>query len=150
VVRFLVALLLAVSAAIAILPAAADEADRIAVIKKVGGAAFVIDKDRKEAAQIGRALQQSDIIETGDDGSVGMTFKDNTTVSVGPHTRLALDEFVFAPEQEKYSFVTEMARGSMTYFSGTIAKLSPDSISVITPAGTLGIRGTRFALKIGN
>ena len=78
---------------------------------------------------------------------VGVTFKDNTTISVGPDTKLAVDEFVFAPEQERYGMKTRMLQGTMYYVSGTIAKLAPESVSVTTPVGTIGIRGTRFLVK---
>jgi hypothetical protein len=99
-------------------------------------------------AAVGTPVHQDDVIETGADGSVGVTFKDNTTMSIGPDTKLAVDEFVYAPEQEKYGFRTRMVQGTLFYVSGTIAKLAPEAVSVATPVGTIGIRGTRFLVKV--
>ena len=93
-------------------------------------------------------MHQDDVVETGADGAVGITFKDNTTISVGPDTKMALDEFVFAPEQEKYGFKAHMLQGTLYYVSGTIAKLAPESVSMSTPIGTIGIRGTRYLVKL--
>jgi len=41
-----------------------------------------------------------------------------------------------------------MVKGTFVYLSGVIAKLSPESIKLETPVGTIAIRGTRFAAKI--
>jgi hypothetical protein len=127
------------------LPAAA--AETVGLVKTVAGAAFVVTGANRVAAAIGTPVHRDDVIETGGDGAVGVTFKDNTTISVGPDTKLAVDEFVFAPEQERYGMKTRMLQGTMYYVSGTIAKLAPESVSVTTPVGTIGIRGTRFLVK---
>jgi hypothetical protein len=126
----------------------AGATDTIGLVKTVGGTATVVTGSTRVAAAIGTPVHQDDVIETGADGAVGVTFKDNTTMSIGPDTKLVLDEFVFAPEQEKYGFRTRMVQGTLYYVSGTIAKLSPDAVSVATPVGTIGIRGTRFLVKV--
>jgi hypothetical protein len=41
-----------------------------------------------------------------------------------------------------------MARGAMVYVSGKIAQFSPGSVSVETPVGVLGLRGTEFAVAL--
>jgi len=126
---------------------AADEAV-IATVKTVQGTAAVNSAGTKVPAVLGARLHKNDVIETGADGAVGVTFKDNSMISIGPGTSLALDEFVFAPAEEKYSFITRMARGTMFYVSGVMAKLAPGAVSVVTPVGTIGIRGTRFLVKL--
>jgi hypothetical protein len=127
------------------LPASA--AETVGLVKTVEGAAFVVTGAERLPAAIGTPVHQADVIETGADGAVGLTFKDNTTISVGPDTKLAIDEFVYAPEQDRYGMKTRMLQGTMYYVSGTIAKLAPDAVSVATPVGTIGIRGTRFLVK---
>src|SRR5664279_842928 len=39
----------------------------------------------------------NDNVRTGADGSVGIIFKDNTRISLGPNSRLDLKKFVFKP-----------------------------------------------------
>ena len=118
------------------------------MIKTVSGAAFVVHEGKREPAAVGRGLVRDVVLVTGAGGAIGVSFRDYATVSIGPETQLALDDFVFAPEREQYSFVTKMTRGTMAFVSGTISKLSPESVSVKTPVGTIGVRGTRFLVKL--
>ena len=37
----------------------------------------------------------------------------------------------------------------MAYLSGRIAKLAPEKARFDTPVASIGIRGTRFAVKVG-
>ena len=39
-------------------------------------------------------------------------------------------------------------KGTLNYVSGVIARLRPDAVSVDTPTGTIGVRGTQFVAKI--
>jgi hypothetical protein len=41
-----------------------------------------------------------------------------------------------------------MVQGTAVYISGIIAKLSPQSVRFETPNATIGIRGTRFLVKV--
>jgi hypothetical protein len=132
---------------LAAMPAAAFAAETVGVVKTVEGTATVVSGADRQTIAIGTPIHQDDVIETGKDGSVGVTFKDNTTISLGPDTSLAIDEFVFAPEQDRLGMKTRMLQGTMYYVSGTIAKLAPDAVKVATPVGTIGIRGTRFLVK---
>jgi hypothetical protein len=127
---------------------AATAAETVGLVKTTEGGAFVLSDGTRVPAAIGTAIHQNDTIETTADGSVGVTFKDNTTVSVGPGTSLVVDEFVFSPEQDRYAMKTRMLSGTMYYVSGTIAKLAPEAVSVATPVGTIGIRGTRFLVNL--
>jgi hypothetical protein len=36
----------------------------------------------------------------------------------------------------------------MMMTSGTIAKLAPEKVSVVTKTGTIGVRGTRFVVSV--
>jgi hypothetical protein len=137
----------AVAALLAAVPLGAFAADTVGVVKTVEGSATVVSGSDRQAIAIGTPIRQDDVIETGKDGAVGVTFKDNTTISLGPDTSLAIDEFVFAPEQDRLAMKTRMLQGTMYYVSGTIAKLAPDAVKVTTPVGTIGIRGTRFLVK---
>ncbi len=140
-------LLIGLSAAPAI-TAAQEKA--IGIVKQVNGQAFIIRKDERIDCKIGDEIFQHDILETNNAGSMGVTLKDNTRLSLGPKSRLSLNEFVFNPKQEEFSFVTTIIRGTLVYISGIMSKLSPESVSIKTPTATVGIRGTRLVIKIGD
>lgn len=132
----------------ALLLAAPAWAGSVGTIKTVTGEAHVQRGGQNVTAAPGLALEQSDAIVTGNDGSVGLTLRDNTTLSVGPRTSMGLDEFDFEPAAGSMKLVTSVARGTMMMTSGTIAKLAPEKVSVVTKSGTIGVRGTRFVVSV--
>ena len=66
----------------------------------------------------------------------------------GPDTELTVDEYLYAPSQGKLKLGSKLTKGTMNYVSGVIAKLQPDAVSVRTPTGTIGVRGTQFLLMV--
>ena len=117
-------------------------------IKKTKGEVSIIRDGKSLQAQPGERLFQSDTLKTGNDGSMGVIFRDNTTLSLGPGSKIVIDEFVFSPSQSKFGMVTTMFKGTAVFFSGEIAKLAPEKVKIETPLATLGIRGTRFLVKV--
>ena len=87
---------------------------------------------------------------TGADGSVGITFSDNTLLSIGPDSRLSIDRFAFDPTTHKGAFEASLGKGTLAGVSGKIAKQSPDAMKVKTPAALLGVRGTEFVIRTGD
>ncbi len=128
--------------------ALADEAE-IGMIKTVKGKAFVISGGQRSDAAVGTIIRQNDGLETGDDGAIGITFIDNTTLSLGPKSQITMTQYVFQPRDNNYAFAADMSKGSLMFVSGLITKLSPEAVSLKTPVGTLGVRGTRFLVDIG-
>jgi hypothetical protein len=126
----------------------ADTPPIIAVVQKVSGTATVVRQGRTISAKIGLDLYQYDTLRTGSDGSIGVIFNDDTSLSLGPGSMLVIDEFVFAPKQGKYSIALRMIKGTVAYFSGLISKLAPDSAHIETPTASIGIRGTKFVARV--
>lgn len=128
--------------------AAQAQADAIGFVKTVTGEAQVITGGKPVKAQPGTPLAQGSVLKTGPKSSLGVTFKDNTVMSFGPDTELKVDEYLFAPDQGKLKLGTKLTKGTLNYISGSIAKLQPDAVSVNTPTGTIGVRGTQFVVKV--
>jgi hypothetical protein len=128
-------------------PASAQQA-AVGRVKSIEGNATITTGGAKTTASVGSPLHEGDLIETGANSSIGVSFKDDSIVSLGASSRLAVDRFFFEPAQEKYGFAARMARGTAYFVSGGIAKLSPESVAVTTPVGTIGVRGTRFVVKL--
>lgn len=127
-------------------PAGAAEA--IGFVKTVKGEAFVDSGGQSVRAAVGAPLKVSDTIRTGADGAVGITLKDNTVMSFGPSTRFTLEDYLFAPAKGDLKLGGRLASGSLHYVSGLIAKAKPEAVSVKTPTGTIGVRGTRFVVVV--
>jgi hypothetical protein len=141
-------LLLAVCALGLATAAWAAEPAPIGAVKSVSGDARIVRAGQEIKAEAGTALQQQDVLKTGADGALGVTFRDNSTVSLGPNSDLAVETFVFEPAEKKFGFVSRMTRGTALFVSGAMAKLSPESVSVATPTSTIGVRGTKFLVEV--
>jgi len=120
----------------------------IGYVKNVTGEASVSTGGQTQKAEAGTPLAQGSVLRTGPKSSMGVTFKDETVMSFGPDTELTVDEYLYAPAQGKLKLVSRLGKGSLNYVSGVIAKLKPDAVSVDTPSGMIGIRGTQFVVKI--
>jgi hypothetical protein len=129
-------------------PGAAATDETIGNAKIVNGRVVVLRDGVETPIKGGDALFRMDVIITGQNGSVGLIFKDNSRLSLGADSRLTFREFRFAPGKNSLSFISELAHGTLQYISGVIAKLAPESVSVITPVATIAVRGTRFLVRI--
>src|SRR5262245_15597742 len=53
--------------------------------------------------KVGDAVYQGDIVQTGADGKVGITFTDGTAFNVSSNARMVLNEFVYDPNSKSNS-----------------------------------------------
>lgn len=117
-------------------------------VKTVNGMASIVRQDKVIPSKSGEKIFEKDILRTGADGSMGVIFKDDTLLSLGPNSELVVDEFLFSPAEGKLSFIVRMLKGTAAYLSGIISKLSPESVRFDTPIASLGIRGTKVLVKV--
>lgn len=117
-------------------------------IKTVKGSASVIRGRNVLESKAGTRIFTNDSLKTGPDGSMAVIFRDDTLLSIGPDTEFSIRDFQFSPAEGKLSFVTRMFKGTAACVTGIIGKLSPDSVRFETPVANIGIRGTRFAVKV--
>jgi len=119
-----------------------------ASIKKITGQVIIIRDNKEIKAKLGTKLFEKDSIKSGDDGSAGIIFQDDTLVSIGPNSELSMEEFEFDPKESKFGFGAKMLQGTFMFVSGVIGKLSPESVNLETPDGTIAVRGTKFLVQI--
>lgn len=146
---------LSIAALVALLFGAAEVArsaeaatSSVGLVKVVVGTAVVQRGDQTLPARPGLLLMEGDLLRTGADGRLGVVLRDDTRVSLGPETEIRIDRFVFAPAQGHLALILKMAHGVAAYVSGRIAKLDPDAVRVETPVAIVGVRGTKFAVKL--
>jgi hypothetical protein len=120
----------------------------IGYVKTLSGEAHVLRAGERSPIDVGRPLYEKDVLLTGKHGTLGATLKDNTLLSLGPNSRLELESYLLQPEQDSYSLITKITRGTVLYVSGLIAKLSPESVVIKTNIATLGVRGTRLLVSV--
>lgn len=128
--------------------AAAAWAEDVGQIKTVRGDVHVERDGKQLAAAQGMWVQQSDKLVTGADGAVGVTFLDNSMLSAGPGTVLAIDRYSFDSTTHAGHFDTSLQKGTLAVVSGKIVKQSPGAMRVRTPASVMGVRGTEFVVSV--
>lgn len=119
------------------------------MVKRTKGAAHVERDGRKTAAQPGDKLFSKDRIITAADGSVGITLRDDTMLSVGPNSTMSLDKFAFDSTTHQGTLQATVKRGTLGVISGKLSKQSPNAVQFNTPSAILGVRGTEFVIDAG-
>ena len=128
------------------LPASAKETP-IGFVKTLTGSATVTHGEVATAASLGIPVYENVWIQTGNDSEIGVTFRDDTRIALGPNSRVHLAHFVFKPATPEYGFLMRLAYGTLECISGLTAKLAPEAMSIEAPGFTVGARGTRFLIR---
>ena len=121
---------------------------KIAQVKNVIGKVTIVRDGANLPAKAGDFLYEKDVLDTGDVGAVGVTFTDNTTMSTGPDSEVALDQYSFDSSNFHGSMLTDLHKGTLAMVSGDIARSTPGAMKVKTPTAILGVRGTRFVVQV--
>lgn len=129
-------------------PVAAFGADRIGQIKVVSGDVNVVRNGVSTPATPGYELFESDVVMTGENSAVGMTFSDNSRMSLGPKSELSLEAYAFSRPGKPNAFDARLKSGSLTAASGRIAKTRPLAMRVLLPTTVLGVKGTVLAARV--
>lgn len=117
-------------------------------VKVVDGQAFIIRNDMRTAAAVGDFVRPGDVLETDENGSLGVTLRDSALLSLGPQSRIVLDSYAFNRAEQDYSLFGRILHGTFTYLSGDVGAFAPDNVQIETPFGIIGIRGTQFAVSV--
>lgn len=127
---------------------ATDESP-VGAVEEVKGNATVTRADGTvETITIGTPIYQGDVIETDASGAVNIVFIDETSMAVSENARLAIDEYKYDPSTESGTTNFSVLRGLFVFTSGLIGRDDPDDVSIDTPVGSIGIRGTVIAGEI--
>jgi len=97
-------------------------------------------------AKIGDSVYLGDVVSTGSDGRVGITFTDGTAFDLSANARMVMNEFVYDPNSKSNSSLLSLTKGTFTFVAGKIAKSG--DMKVNTPVATMGIRGTTPRVEI--
>jgi hypothetical protein len=133
-------------AALAPLASAAD----VGQVKTSSGGVHIVRNGQELAAPAGTAIQQSDRVVTKADGAVGIAFRDNSLLSLGPDSSLDIGLFSFGAKEKPDALEATLNRGSLSAVSGKIVAKSPEAMKIKTPTTILGVRGTEFFVQVTN
>lgn len=130
--------------------AQAAMAGDVGQIKKAEGGVYVVRGGKEMPAPAGTMLQESDRVVTRADGAAGITFKDDSLLSLGPDSMLDISDFSFDAKNQPDVLEATLHRGTLSAVSGKIVARAPEAMKIKTPTTVLGVRGTEFFVKVTN
>ena len=120
----------------------------VGIVKTAKGSVQLQRGSERLAVQVGTPVRASDTIVTGADGIAGITFADNSLVSVGPNSIFAIDKYHFDSTTHVGEFEGNLKQGRLAAVSGKMVKQAPESMKIRTPSAIMGVRGTEFVVQV--
>lgn len=97
----------------------------------------------------GAAIFLEDVIAAGPDSGLQIMLMDETVFTIGANSEIVIDDFVYDPETNIGKVSAQIIKGAFRFTTGLVGQEDPDSVSIGTPLGTIGIRGTIVAGLVG-
>jgi hypothetical protein len=140
--------LLAMTLAMLVAAPAAAAGPGVGMVKTSAGDVRIERDGQSLPAPVGTRVEATDVVRTGKGGSVGISFLDQSRLSLGPNSVLAIDRFEFDPTTHAGAFDSTLRRGTLSAVSGKLAHQSPKAMRVRTRSTVLAVRGTEFVVSV--
>lgn len=113
------------------------------------GQVEAFDQANKEKRTLRRRSEifNVDNIITGDKSKAQFSMSDGGLITLKENTNVLISNYKFDPEGGESSATLELVNGGLRSISGLIKKSGGD-YQVKTPVGSIGIRGTHFAVEV--
>ncbi|UWU93367.1 VCBS domain-containing protein [Bradyrhizobium sp. CB1015] len=115
-------------------------------VTKLVGSATAIRNGVSVILNNGDNVEKGDVVSTGADSTLGITFIDGTVFGLSSNARMVLNEMVYDPNGSNNSSLLSLVAGTITFVAGETAKHG--DMKVDTPVATMGIRGTAVLTQI--
>jgi hypothetical protein len=125
---------------------AAAAAQVIGHVTKLTGSATAIRNGVSVILNNGDNVEKGDVVSTGSDSTLGVTFIDGTVFGLSSNARMVLNEMVYDPNGSNNSSLLSLVAGTITFVAGDTAKHG--DMKIDTPVATMGIRGTAVLTEI--
>jgi fibronectin-binding autotransporter adhesin len=94
----------------------------------------------------GDNVEKGDVVQSGSDSTLGITFVDGTVFGLSSNARMVLNEMVYDPNGSNNSSLMSLVAGTISFVAGQTAKHG--DMKIDTPVATMGIRGTAVLVQI--
>ena len=102
-------------------PAAPAAGQVIGNVMKLSGGATAIRNGVAVELHVGDAVQKGDVIQTGSNSSVSMTFVDGSAFGMTSNARMVLNEMIYDPNGSSNSSLISLVQGTVTFVAGQTA-----------------------------
>lgn len=97
-----------------------------------------------QAVAVGSPVGLNDTLQTGANARLQVTFRDNTTLTLGENATVVVDRFVFDPDASVGEATLNATKGALRMVTGRISDMTNKDIKVKTSFGAASVRGTDF------
>ena len=119
-------------------PASADAVGQVATAK--GSATVTRAGAVAVALRVKDPIFTSDTLETSANSSLGVTFDDETTLSLSANARIVVDQFTYQEGGSTNAALFTAGRGTVAFVASLVAQTG--DMKIATPTAAMGIRGT--------
>jgi hypothetical protein len=88
----------------------------------------------------GDPVFQGDVVQTGTDSAVGLSFADKSVFNMSANARMVLNEFVYEADSSSNKMLFNFVEGTFSFVSGQVAPTG--DMKLQTPVAVMAIRGT--------
>lgn len=134
--------------AVSVPGAALHAAETVAIVERVTGQVSIDRDGERTPAVEGLAIEAQDTVITSPEAAIGLRFTDGAEIALGPETTFRIQEYRYDRTRDEGAFKGRLSRGTLSARSGRIAKRGRDRMLVETPSTILGVRGTRFLVRV--
>jgi FecR protein len=115
-------------------------------VATVTGSARVIRNDKTTPLRVKDDIYLNDVVQTGTNAALGITFIDNTTFNLRANTKITIDNYVYEDGGKSNAAIFDVAKGTAAFVAASVAKAG--DMKITTPTATLGIRGTTGLVEV--
>jgi FecR protein len=124
-----------------------NQDDQVGQVATLQGIATVMRGNAAPSRlKVSDGICKKDALQTGANSSLGVTFDDETTLSLTANAGIVVNDFVYEEGGKGNSAAFNIARGTVAFVASLVAKNGDMTIS--TPTATLGIRGTTGVVDV--
>ena len=120
----------------------------VAQVKVSRGIVRIERGGQRFPSPVGARLKVEDTVITEANGSVGLMFADNSTLSMGPDGEVFLKTFNYDPTTYLGAFDAFVKKGTVSLQAGNLAQGAPDSVKIGTPQAEVKGNARQFLVSV--
>ena len=125
-------------------------ADVVGHLTEVTGQVDVMKGGKLPAitAKLQDGVEPGDVVRTKSASKALITFMDNSTMTIAPESKVAIEAYMFEPAQEKRHAVFQLFRGLAYVVVNKVFKVQNPDFIIKTHTAVMGVRGTEFGIRL--
>jgi hypothetical protein len=99
-------------------------------------------------AKLQDGVEPGDVVRTKSASKAQITLIDNSTITIAPESKVAIEDYMFEPAQKKRNAVFQLFRGLAYVVVNKVFKVQNPDFIVKTHTAIMGVRGTEFGIRL--